>query len=226
MKALVTGGCGKTGSVLVKHIKDMGYSVDVVDDLSTGSLENLADLGLAIRPVLPGLISRLQKGGNLSKDDIVVITSDFTDDAVIRHIMQEKYDYIFHLADKSSSKYCMSSVTEATDCNLFKTVALADIAARSYVLKFIFASAKKKIDKTGDDLSDFFQIQKLSCEMFLSQFYKHYGLNSSAVRMSQDRQLNIEALLSCVKSDKIGAEVYNAGLGKQEANPKIHPEVH
>ena len=43
MKALVTGGAGFIGSTLADRLLAEGWEVDVVDDLSTGSLANLAD---------------------------------------------------------------------------------------------------------------------------------------------------------------------------------------
>lgn len=44
MKALVTGGAGFIGSHLAQSIVQMGNEVAVVDDLSTGSLENIAEI--------------------------------------------------------------------------------------------------------------------------------------------------------------------------------------
>ena len=43
MRTLVTGGAGFIGSTLVDRLLAEGHAVDVVDDLSTGSLANLAD---------------------------------------------------------------------------------------------------------------------------------------------------------------------------------------
>ncbi|HMD44857.1 MAG TPA: NAD-dependent epimerase/dehydratase family protein [Acidimicrobiales bacterium] len=43
MRALVTGGAGFIGSTLVDRLLAEGHEVDVVDDLSTGSLANLAE---------------------------------------------------------------------------------------------------------------------------------------------------------------------------------------
>ena len=44
MKILVTGGAGFIGSHLAQSIVQMGNEVAVVDDLSTGSLENIAEI--------------------------------------------------------------------------------------------------------------------------------------------------------------------------------------
>ena len=43
MRALVTGGAGFIGSTLVDRLLAEGHEVDVVDDLSSGSLANLAE---------------------------------------------------------------------------------------------------------------------------------------------------------------------------------------
>jgi UDP-glucose 4-epimerase len=44
-RAVVTGGAGFIGSHLVELLLETGYSVHVIDDLSTGKLENLAAVG-------------------------------------------------------------------------------------------------------------------------------------------------------------------------------------
>jgi len=46
MKTIVTGGAGFIGSHLVKKLIEDGREVVVIDDLSSGSLDNLSDLGL------------------------------------------------------------------------------------------------------------------------------------------------------------------------------------
>ncbi len=42
MRALITGGAGFIGSHLAEALLDLGHAVTIIDDLSTGSLDNLA----------------------------------------------------------------------------------------------------------------------------------------------------------------------------------------
>ncbi|HEY3895841.1 MAG TPA: NAD-dependent epimerase/dehydratase family protein [Pseudonocardiaceae bacterium] len=44
MKALITGGAGFIGSHLAEHLLAAGHQVSVLDDLATGSLENLSPI--------------------------------------------------------------------------------------------------------------------------------------------------------------------------------------
>ena len=41
MRALVTGGCGFIGSAIVNRLVREGDVVDIVDDLSSGEIDNL-----------------------------------------------------------------------------------------------------------------------------------------------------------------------------------------
>ena len=40
-KVLVTGGCGFIGSHLTEKLIELGYEVTIIDNLSTGRLENI-----------------------------------------------------------------------------------------------------------------------------------------------------------------------------------------
>jgi nucleoside-diphosphate-sugar epimerase len=88
VKALVTGGCGFIGSHLVKKLLEEGWKVTVVDDLSSGYLQNLIEKDVVPRTVLPGLVDILFARENLGSDQTLVITADMSDPDVIKHIMQ------------------------------------------------------------------------------------------------------------------------------------------
>ena len=42
-RIIVTGGCGFIGSNIVRRLVTKGYTVKVIDDLSAGTKENIAD---------------------------------------------------------------------------------------------------------------------------------------------------------------------------------------
>ena len=44
MNVLITGGAGFIGSHLAQHCIDLNWNVSVIDDLSTGSIRNIAHL--------------------------------------------------------------------------------------------------------------------------------------------------------------------------------------
>lgn len=45
MNLIVTGGAGFVGNHLVRHLVKKGHSVSVIDNLHSGNIENLSDLG-------------------------------------------------------------------------------------------------------------------------------------------------------------------------------------
>ena len=86
-KCLVTGGCGFIGSNLTRRLVSEGWSVDVVDNMSNGYLENLE--GLKIR-VLPNasFLRDFEKINNQTPGDheVLVISDDFSHPSVLERI--------------------------------------------------------------------------------------------------------------------------------------------
>src|SRR3954469_7422873 len=79
MNPMVVGGAGFLGSHLVDRLLAEGSPTDVVDDLSSGSLRNLADARAA--------------GGRLKIHTLDVLAGDFASLVGVR-----KPDVIYHLA--------------------------------------------------------------------------------------------------------------------------------
>jgi UDP-glucose 4-epimerase len=95
MKILITGGAGFVGSHLAEALVNLGHSVTIIDNYSTGRFENIKHLNLKIS-------ERIQNINNLDCGDEI-----------------DKYDTIFHLAAKPFSKAKEDWFSESHD--IFQT---------------------------------------------------------------------------------------------------------
>lgn len=80
MKAIVTGGAGFIGSHIVERLLQEGYSVSVIDNLSTGDKKNLKNIENKIK-FLKGNSSEISK---LEKSDIVFHTGIYSSTPIYR----------------------------------------------------------------------------------------------------------------------------------------------
>lgn len=80
MKAIVTGGAGFIGSHIVERLLQEGYSVSVIDNLSTGDKKNLKNIENKIK-FLKGNSSEISK---LGKSDIVFHTGIYSSTPIYR----------------------------------------------------------------------------------------------------------------------------------------------
>jgi UDP-glucose 4-epimerase len=66
-KALITGGAGFVGSHLAEELLRRGWTVEVLDDLSTGSIKNIAHLkacpGFSLGGIWQAGQGHVQRGG-------------------------------------------------------------------------------------------------------------------------------------------------------------------
>jgi len=144
MKALVTGGCGFIGSNLTKELVKLGWTVDVVDNLSSGDLDSLE--GLNVRHIPGGSFLRhfyesLEINNNHRKsDEVIVIPDDFSHAGVLSHISDKNYDIVFHQAAVPRVGYSVENPAETTYENIAKTVSLFEACAGN-VKRIVWASS-------------------------------------------------------------------------------------
>ena len=108
MNILITGGAGFIGSHLAERLLREGHRVWVVDDLSTGSLEN---------------IDHLRENPQLN-----VIISSVTDKGLISPIVA-RCDLIFHLAAAVGVQLVVNNPIHAIEVNVKGTETILELAA-------------------------------------------------------------------------------------------------
>jgi UDP-glucose 4-epimerase len=111
---LVTGGCGFIGSHLADRLIALGHRIRVLDNLSTGRLENLPD------------------GAEL-------VVGDVADEATVRSAMRD-VDGCFHLAAAASVARCNADAILTNRINLVGTLTVLTTAARRAV-PVVYASS-------------------------------------------------------------------------------------
>lgn len=115
---LVTGGAGFIGSHLVEGLLAQGLQVRVIDNFSTGKLDNLA-----------GVLSRIE-----------LVQGDIRDSALLQH-QAKGMDVILHHAALASVEQCTRHPLEAHDINVTGTLNVLEAARLNQVKKVIFASS-------------------------------------------------------------------------------------
>jgi UDP-glucose 4-epimerase len=115
---LVTGGAGFIGSHIVRRLLDDGHSVRVVDDLSTGRLENLE----AVR------------------DAIDLVVGDLADPAVAARSV-DGVDVVFHLAALGSVPRSLVDPWRSHVANVDATVRLLVAGREAGVRRVVFSSS-------------------------------------------------------------------------------------
>lgn len=123
MKALVTGGAGFIGSTLVDRLLAEGHSVDVVDDLSTGSLANLAE-------------ARSNRDHQLKLHQI-----DIRDESVVDVIARREPEVVFHLAAQADVRVSVSRPAFDAQVNVVGSINVLEGARRGGARKVVFASS-------------------------------------------------------------------------------------
>jgi UDP-glucose 4-epimerase len=133
-KALVTGGAGFIGSTLVDRLLAENWSVDAVDDLSTGSLGNLAD-------------ARSVGDRRFSFHRFDVRSPGLRD-----VITRAEPDVIFHLAAQIDVRVSVANPMFDAEVNVLGSLNVFEAAVAAGVKKVVFASSGGTIYGTPDKI--------------------------------------------------------------------------
>jgi UDP-glucose 4-epimerase len=124
---LVTGGAGFIGSHLVEHLLTLGHDVVVLDDFSTGSMENLERVASAVTTV---------RGSILDQG----VVEDAADGC----------DIVFHLAAAVGVHTIVNQPLESLRNNLLGTETVLE-AARRHAARLLLASSSEVYGKNSKD---------------------------------------------------------------------------
>jgi UDP-glucose 4-epimerase len=123
MKALVTGGAGFIGSTLVDRLLAEGHAVDVVDDLSTGSMANLG-------------AARSDHAHEFTFHQLDVRSPD-----VVELIVRRQPDVVYHLAAQADVRVSVARPVHDAEINVLGSLQVLEGARASGARKVVFASS-------------------------------------------------------------------------------------
>lgn len=169
-KAVVTGGAGFIGSHLAEELVRRGYGVTIVDDLSTGKVENIASL---------------PRTGSVE-----FIRGSVTDLPLLQELFQGA-DYVFHQGALPSVPQSIESPLASNDVNVNGTLKVLLAARDNGVRKVIYASSSavygdgailpQSEDGSLDPQSPY-AVSKLAGEYYCRVFQEIYGLPTVCLR--------------------------------------------
>jgi UDP-glucose 4-epimerase len=128
MKILITGGAGFIGSHLADRLLEMGNEIFVVDDLSTGSLENVEQ--------------------QQNQENFHLVVDTILNEAVMNELVF-KCDQIYHMAAAVGVKLIMNRPVETLETNVKGTEMVLMLANR-YKKKVLIASSSEVYGKVMD----------------------------------------------------------------------------
>ena len=131
---MVTGGAGFIGSTLVDRLLAEGHTVDAVDDLSSGSLSNLAE-------------ARSTAGHALTFHHI-----DIREPAIVELMARRKPEVVFHLAAQADVRVSVARPVFDAEVNVIGTLNVAEGARAAGSRKIVFASSGGTLYGEPDEL--------------------------------------------------------------------------
>ena len=165
---LITGIAGFIGSSLAHTLVKQGHDVRGIDNLSTGDLDNLADIRRSI---------------DFQEMDL--------QDAAGMKSACEGIDYILHQGALASVPRSVKDPLSSHESNINGTLNLLIAARDAKVRRIVYAASSsaygdqptqpKQEDMLPRPLSPY-AVQKLTCEYYIQSFYRAYGLEGVCLR--------------------------------------------
>ncbi|MBN1871889.1 MAG: GDP-mannose 4,6-dehydratase [Candidatus Omnitrophica bacterium] len=134
MKILITGGAGFIGSHLAEALLEKSHKVNIIDNLSTGSMDNIEHL-------------KNNKRFSYYIDTIM--------DVKLMKKLIKDCDAVFHLAAAVGVKYIIDNPLESIKTNIGGTEIVLENASRLGKKKVILASTSEVYGKNMDGLKSF-----------------------------------------------------------------------
>ena len=169
-KVVVTGGAGFIGSHLAEELVRQGYQTIILDDLSTGRMENIEKL--------------------LKNENVEFIRGSVTDLSMLKKLFKDT-SYIFHLAAIPSVPRSIKNPQATHEVNVNGTLNVLLAAKENTVKKVVYASSSsvygdtptlpKKEDMTPHPLSPY-AVTKLAGEYYCQIFHEVYKLPTVCLR--------------------------------------------
>ena len=165
-KYLVTGAAGFMGSAVAKQLIENGHEVWTIDNLRTGSKENLPD-------------------------GIHFIEGGCQDPKSIDALQKTRFDAIFHIAGQSSGEISFEDPVYDLRTNTESTLRLIQYGLRVGCTRFIYASSMSVYGATPDqpvteDHStqplSFYGVGKIASEHYM-RIYESKGLRPTSLRL-------------------------------------------
>ncbi|MFZ0427846.1 MAG: GDP-mannose 4,6-dehydratase [Acidobacteriota bacterium] len=121
MRILITGGAGFIGSHLAEHLLELGHSVYIIDDLSTGQIENV--LHLKPHPRFQCTIESIMN---------IPVTAELVD----------LCDVVFHAAAAVGVRLIVESPVRTIETNIRGTEIILQLAAKKRKKVVIFSTSE------------------------------------------------------------------------------------
>jgi UDP-glucose 4-epimerase len=168
MRFLVTGGAGFIGSNTVDELVQRGHSVVVLDDLSTGKEENLAEI----------------------RNKITLIKGSITDIEIVRKAMHEA-ENVLHLAARTSVPRSVKDPLDTNRINIEGTLNVLLAAKEMKVKRVVYAASSSaygetptlpKLETMQPEPISPYGVTKYVGELYGQAFLKCYGLETVSLR--------------------------------------------